>query len=240
MIIIMPDSGETCLLLNIVYYMNIVQVFEPDMSLSQQRRAAERAALEHTILQAARQLLVEHGVEGTTLRKLAAAIGYAPATVYSYFADKDALLYRLVLDDFSELSAEMAALFPMADPVARLREMLLTYVRFGLRHPHAYRLMFLQPLPVPSQQFAERKGNPGRDGYAALRLALAEAQAVSPEPTPALELATQTLWAGVHGVVSLELTLRHDDWVDWQAVEARIGQMVELLLKGLLLSRSAS
>ncbi|WP_374334731.1 TetR/AcrR family transcriptional regulator [Leeia sp.] len=210
------------------------------MSLSQQRRAAERAALEHTILQAARQLLVEYGVEGMTLRKLASVIGYAPATVYSYFADKDALLYRLVLDDFSELSAEMAALLPLSDPVKRLREMLLVYARFGLRHPHAYRLMFMQPLPVASQHFAERKDKPGRDGYAALRLALAEAQGIPGEATPALELATQSLWAGIHGVVSLELALRHDDWVAWQAVEARIGQMIDLLLNGLLSSRSAS
>jgi AcrR family transcriptional regulator len=59
-------------------------------SMTQPRRrdaAATRAAL----LAAARRLMVEHGVEGTSTRDVAAAAGVNQALVYRYFGSKEKL-----------------------------------------------------------------------------------------------------------------------------------------------------
>ena len=47
------------------------------------------------------------------------------------------------------------------------------------------------------------------------------------------ELVAQTMWAGVHGVVALALTMADDDWVPWRTVEQRAEAMIATLLRGI-------
>ncbi len=64
------------------------------------RRERERAATRQKILNAARRMLVQHGYDGTTMRAIAAKIGYTPTAIYHYFQDKDALVAELsAIDD---------------------------------------------------------------------------------------------------------------------------------------------
>jgi hypothetical protein len=48
-----------------------------------------------------------------------------------------------------------------------------------------------------------------------------------------LELISQTIWAGVHGVVSLFITMNDDPWVEWRDLEQRAGLMSDVLIRGL-------
>jgi len=48
------------------------------------------------------------------------------------------------------------------------------------------------------------------------------------------ELIAQTLWAGTHGVCSLEIALGHETWIHWTNVEARLSLMQSAILWGLL------
>jgi hypothetical protein len=43
----------------------------------------------------------------------------------------------------------------------------------------------------------------------------------------------QTLWAGVHGVVSLEVTKCVEEWVDWHPLEERVRTMLMAMSAGL-------
>ncbi len=56
------------------------------------------------LLRATIQTLEEHGLEGATIPRIAAAAGVAPASVYRRFRDRDAL-YRAALMDALEKSA---------------------------------------------------------------------------------------------------------------------------------------
>jgi len=48
------------------------------------------------------------------------------------------------------------------------------------------------------------------------------------------ELIAQTVWAGIHGVCALQITMAADDWVQWRPIEARLSMMQQLMLSGLM------
>ncbi|HYH65211.1 MAG TPA: TetR/AcrR family transcriptional regulator, partial [Urbifossiella sp.] len=100
---------------------------------SSDRKEQHRQELTDKILGAARDILLSQGVAGLSMRNLAAKVGYSATAIYSYFADKKAVL-RAVLDaDCEALHGAMDDAAAEADPVERLRRMGRAYVEFGLR-----------------------------------------------------------------------------------------------------------
>jgi AcrR family transcriptional regulator len=70
-----------------------------------QERSRRRVA---RILDAAGKLVVRDGVEALTTREIARAAGVPIATLYQYFADKEAVLIALTQRDTDEMDAEVA------------------------------------------------------------------------------------------------------------------------------------
>jgi hypothetical protein len=137
---------------------------------------------------------------------------------------------------FSENFAEVAEI---TDTRERLNRSAALYVRFALEHPNHYRLMFMTPMPVAvSGEAAARKGNPELDAYAFLRMMLV---AVMEEghhrrDLTDVDLVAQTVWAGIHGVVALEIamTKNRDEWIAWRKIEDRVALMMDVLIRGLM------
>ncbi len=203
---------------------------------SSDRRARERQQVRERILSAARRLFAQHGFEAVTLRKIAAAIDYAPGAIYLHFKDKEELIRTLCLADFDEVTRAVAPMARIADPIERIRRMGRAYVAFALKHPHSYRLLFLQRSPYEHDARAlERRGDPRRDGHAFLKLAAQEAieQGRTHGEFRDAELVTETFWAAVHGVASLEINFSGDSWVQWRPVRKRTEAMIDAVLAGM-------
>lgn len=66
-----------------------------DSSETTDRRARKREARRHHLLDLALDLVDEHGVDGLTMAALAEAGDYAPASLYTYFSSRSALLAAL-------------------------------------------------------------------------------------------------------------------------------------------------
>jgi AcrR family transcriptional regulator len=197
----------------------------------------EKQQVRNAILDAARELFVERGVEAVTMREIARRVGYSPTAIYLHFKDKEALIHELCDTDFLALAQELGAIERIADPIERLRMLGLGYVRFAVSHPNHYRLMFMTPqVSHGAADSTIEAGNPEQDAYAHLRGMVAEAHAAG-RFRPALEdpdLIAQTLWAGLHGVCALEIAKKNDCWVEWRPFEERIARMQEVLMRGLL------
>jgi AcrR family transcriptional regulator len=202
-----------------------------------ERRARERVEVRELILDAARELFVELGYEGVSMRKVAQRIDYSPTAIYLHFADKEALFHELCRQDFGQLAAAFLKLSAIADPAERLAACGHAYVEFAVAHPNHYRLMFMTPVNLPlTESEKERRGNPDEDAYAFVRSIVAEcmqAGLFAPELTDA-DLIAQTLWAGVHGVAALEITTCKGGWTDWCSLEDRIDFMLRSLLHGMV------
>jgi AcrR family transcriptional regulator len=204
----------------------------------QERRERERIETREKILDAARELFIAEGYDGVSMRKVAEKIEYSPTAIYVHFNDKEQLFLELCHSDFRRLAESFAVFAQTPDPVERLRRIGHAYIDFGLKNPNHYRLMFMTAHPqVPEEAKEEMgKGNPEEDAYAFLRKTVEEALAAGlfREELKDANLLAQTLWAGAHGVVSLQVAKGLDDWVPWRSMKKRADLMLDGLLEGLL------
>lgn len=176
-----------------------------------QRREREKAELREQILKAARAIVLKEGFEALSMRKIAQAIEYSPATLYLHFPSREEIARQLTREAFGELLAYFAPLASIKDPMERVRAFGKAYVEFGLSKPESYRLCFMTSQDLSSEIFPDKtpgKLDPNEPGDRALMLVadavreLVDSGRIAPiDP----EIAAHILWASVHGVVSLHL-----------------------------------
>ena len=186
----------------------------------QKRRERHKAALRSELLAAAHRLVQEEGYEGLTIRKLAKRVGYAPMSVYSYFADKQEILFALAEDAF-EMLARRIEEHPSDDPVEALRAVMTEYAAFGLGNPNEYRTVFMteKVKPPEGRGFAEMEaGNPAMKVLISRVEACVAAGKLSGDPRA---IATM-LWAVGHGTISLLITFPFYPFGDPQAFVQRM------------------
>ncbi len=169
------------------------------------RREREREEMKRLITGAARRLFVTEGYESTTIRRIAEAIEYTPGAIYSYFKDKDAILYALHQEGFLELQRRFfAAITPGKNPVEQLGQLGEAYVAFAHENPEMYHLMFVAQ--ATSRTLHETDAWPeGKSAYESVRalvqLAIDGGWIRGGDP----EVVAFALWAAAHGSVSLEI-----------------------------------
>lgn len=203
-----------------------------------ERRERERSETRDKILDAARELFITEGYDGVSMRKVAEKIEYSPTAIYLHFADKEDLFHELVHEDFAQLAQVFQSAELPPDPLERLKRIGRTYVDFGVRYPNHYKLMFMTPHPAAELDERDREvlGNPEVDAYAFLKLTVQQgidAGCFRHDLNDA-DLISQTVWASVHGVISLHIAKCNDAWVEWRPMEQRAELMLEATLRGLM------
>lgn len=207
-----------------------------------ERREREKSETRDKILDAARELFATEGYEGVSMRKVAEKIEYSPTAIYVHFADKNELFRELCHQDYARLAEVFQGAVISIDPVQRLIQIGRVYAEFGIRYPNHYKFMFMTSHPgmEPDEDDREIMGNPEQDAYAflkgAVQLAI-EAGCFREEYTDA-EIISQTLWAGIHGVISLQIAKCEDAWVEWRPVQDRVEMMLNVTMHGLVQEKS--
>ena len=169
------------------------------------------------------------GYEGVTMRQLAEALGCSPKTPYRYFKDKADILATVRAQAFAKfadaLEAAIAAA-PAADPIERARRGGEAYIRFALKNPHAYRIMFDLDAPIDDSH-----PDLGPQSRRAARYIteqaeqLAKAGLIAVDPT----LFGWSMWASLHGLVMLQQAGMLDHAPDYQTLANFHGA---LMMKG--------
>jgi AcrR family transcriptional regulator len=204
-----------------------------------ERREREKSETRDKILDAARELFITEGYDGVSMRRVAEKIEYSPTAIYVHFADKNELFHELCHQDYARLAEVFQSSAMSTDPIERLKQIGRTYMEFGLRYPNHYKFMFMTPHPQMEPDEEEREqimGNPELDAYAFLKWAVQQAIDAGRfrEELTDAELVSQTLWASVHGVISLNIAKCQDPWVDWRPVEDRAETMLDVTMRGLV------
>jgi len=201
------------------------------------KSAQDRERLRASILDAARELFVERGIDAVSMREIARKINYSATTLYHHFADKEALLQAVCDEDFLKLAGGMHQVMQMPDLIERIQALGQGYAMFALQHPNHYRLMFMTPRAPCNQEITKiQQGNTEQDAYAQLKHVVHqafEAGLFRAEMTDS-ELIAQTIWAGIHGVCSLQIALGQEGWIQWADIESRLRFMQSTILQGLL------
>ncbi len=180
----------------------------------------------HVLVAAAVDIISERGVEALSVRTLADAVGASTKVIYTHFGGKDGVIEAVYEDGFARLAARLAAAAEPAGTVrVRIERTIDAYRQFALDHPRFYELMYSPPVRSLRPRRTDRDAAaPSLDVLTGL---FAEGE-VTGELRPGDALArARGLWAGAHGVVSLELT----DWFDADEARRRLSDTVDAQLE---------
>jgi len=169
-----------------------------------ERREREKEEMRDMILKTANKLFAEHGFEKVSMRNIADAIEYSPTTIYLYFKDKNELFYSLHLEGFKMLAAEFVPLLEIKNPMDRMYQMGLRYIRFAIENPDYYRLMFLVKDPLCTTE-TDETWEAGHNAHAFLERVVVECQEQGYLQGISMRSAALMIWSFVHGLVSLQV-----------------------------------
>ncbi|MBN2370144.1 MAG: TetR/AcrR family transcriptional regulator [Vicinamibacteria bacterium] len=175
------------------------------------RRNKKRSRYHHgdlrrTLIREAVRLIRTGGDEALSLREAARRAGVSQTAPYRHFADKQALVAAVAEEGFRTLMRSIRRVFMRAagDPAERLRALGVEYVRFAMKHPAEYHLMFGTARP-PIEKYPTLH----EAAHAALGHVLAclsDGQRVGCIRTGDLMELTFFVWTHVHGLVVLLLS----------------------------------
>lgn len=184
--------------------------------------------LRQGIMDAAREMFVAEGYANVSMRKIADKIGYSATTIYLYFKDKNDLLHQICEQTFARLAHNIKAIQGLSDnPLEKLRSGLREYIYFGLKNPSQYEIVFITPLPIDIESnFEDSKG---KIAFDTLRTVVSECVEAKLLKSNDVELISQTLWAGIHGVTSL--LIQHCEF-PFVEREKLIDSVIDTLISG--------
>ncbi|NNC12568.1 TetR/AcrR family transcriptional regulator [Planctomonas sp. JC2975] len=168
-------------------------------------------ALRSRLLAATAERVATQGPDRVSLREVAGDAGTSTSAVYSLFGGKQELLTAVIVDGFASFTAAQLAAEPQG-----LRALGLAYRSWAKENPALYRLMFGGAL-------AGYEGHGSNDALGPLIRTLAARGALDPLG------AALTVWAHVHGAVSLEFACVAPAEIDQDAVYVDVLDAVERL-----------
>ena len=155
--------------------------------------------LRKALLESARSLVMDEGVEALTLREVARRAGVSTAAPYHHFASKAELIHVLTqhsLEDLDRVSQE--ALHGKIDPYEKLQAIGVAYVMYAVEHSAEFRLVFRPEKGSPREWSDTSEALV----YRVLLAVVEECIAAGVVKGPA-EAAAITAWSLVHGLAAL-------------------------------------
>ena len=182
------------------------------------------------LLAAAERLMIETGsAEAVSIRAIADAVGVTPPSIYLHFPDKDSLILAVcerhfeAFDSFDRGSRSIDRR-PGREPATPRP----AYVRFGLENPEPYRILFM----TRNESALQREIVVGAGARAFQHLVDAVQRCIDAGAFRPVDpvLAATGVWAAVHGVTSLLISLPGFPWPD---IEALVDHVCEIQTRGL-------
>jgi AcrR family transcriptional regulator len=96
----------------------------------------------NAILEAARHIVHEDGINALSMREIARRIEYSPAGLYEYFGSKEEIIDAICAEGFYRLNMQLRSTDPALPPAEYLAESGRNYVRFAMQNPDFFMLMF--------------------------------------------------------------------------------------------------
>jgi AcrR family transcriptional regulator len=190
--------------------------------------------LRRALVEAAVRTIQKHGVQALTLRAVGEELGVSRSALYRHFTDKAALLAAVAGEGFRMLRLELLGAWERGGKGRPgFEAMGEAYVRFALRNPWHYRMMFgsgFDPNAADPGLAAE-----GTDAFQVLVDSLLEQQQQGLVRGDDPQALAHFIWALVHGIAMLALDgpLQHKG-VD---IEALTRYAVERLRTGIAVAR---
>ena len=162
-----------------------------------------REEIREMALEAAENIVVEHGLEGLSARKVATAIGYTVGTLYLVFENIDDLILQINARTLDRLYARLAdAQVSAQDARDWLLRLGQVYIQFADEDPHRWSMIF-------EHRLAEGRDLPAWYQQKIERMFAIVEEALKPmadrRPQREVSQAARVIWGSVHGICILAL-----------------------------------
>jgi AcrR family transcriptional regulator len=169
-----------------------------------ERKERDRQVMRETILESAHQLFVDKGFDDVSIRNIAEAIEYSPATIYLYFKDKNEIFYALHGEAFKKFNDFMSALATVKDPFKRLIKMGEMYMEFTFKFPKYYDIMFIMQAPMDCDKNSD-DWKEGENAHCQLENVVKDCQQNGYFKDKDFKTLSFLIWSTMHGMCSLAL-----------------------------------
>lgn len=202
------------------------------------RKLREKTERRQAILDAALHLFIEQGFEKVSMRNIADAIEYSPATIYLNFKDKNELLLALQTQGFGLMSEQLRAVADIEHPAAQLQAIGEQFLAFALANPELFELMFIMNGPMVAAQACGDTAvwAGGCSAFGLLEQIVQRGINTGVFRPQNAQSTALMLWAQVHGLASLYLRQRLIVMTEAQrlpAMKAALTQFYDLVKRAL-------
>ncbi len=163
------------------------------------------------LLEAAARQLSETGLEALSLRRVAGAAGTSTTAIYTLFGDKAGLVEAVAVEAERSFRASQFSVPVTDDALADLGALGHAYRGWALDHPSWYAVMFDGRIPGPPVGGESAAGLAVAPSIAPLVSAVTRACAAGRLGGAEPEGIVLSIWAMIHGLVSLELAAGDKD-----------------------------
>jgi AcrR family transcriptional regulator len=188
--------------------------------LSRARSPQEKAEVREAFIAAGRRLLADEGPDAISLRRIAAMAGYAPGTIYQYFADHQELYFQIRAHDMQAATDILRALVARTrDPAKRVQKLFIGAAAYWLDHMDEFLVIFppatrRELAPVAAGRAPFGQSLVVQDSLELYYETVAQFFATLSRPPMPSRLAADMLIAAVHGTIVFPRMTRTMEWSD--------------------------
>lgn len=178
--------------------------------MAEKDRSYHHGNLRAALIEGGLKLIEEKGVRALTLREIGTRVGVSRSAAYRHFADKEDLLAAICEAGFAQFAdaLDLARRNAGHDFASRLTAMALAYVRFAMKHPAHYEVMFGASLESAhgSEKAARLRGSESAArAFDILAQTIREGQQSGQARSGDTIALARLVWAQVHGISTLRL-----------------------------------
>ena len=196
--------------------------------LSRARTPEDKAKVREAFIDSGRKLFADEAPATVSLRRIAAAAGYAPGSIYQYFENQQDLFFHIRAHDMHVSTEQLRQLIArVRSPVKRVLRLFIGTADYWLEHMDEFLMIF--PAPSADRLPAGRRASvpfgksaAAQDGLKLYRDVVDEYFQTLARPPMNAHLASDILIAAVHGMIVFPCMTRTMDWSDTRVMVKRL------------------
>lgn len=192
-------------------------------------------SLRNEILDVSRDLLIQQGFGKLSMRNIAKRANVTATSIYLHFESKEDLLLALIEESIEHLKKHLLQEVESSkDLIQQLEDLARAYVRFALDNPQEYEIIYMvRPEEMP--QYPKEKFQQIRSAYELLAEIIERGKQNDQIDVENSMISAYTLWAQLHGVVSVILSKRLDTRIPETEF---IDQAIDHIIQGFIIQKT--
>lgn len=192
-------------------------------------------SLRNEILDVSRDLLIQHGFSKLSMRNIAKRADVTATSIYLHFDNKDDLLLTLIEESIEHLKEYLIPEIDSAKGlIQQLEDLARGYIRFALENPQEYEIIYMvRPEEMP--RYPKQKFQQIRSAYELLAEIIEDGNKEELIDVESSVISAYTLWAQLHGVVSVILSKRLDTRIPQNEF---IDQAIDHIIQGFIIQKT--